>query len=512
MVFGIPGLSLVLSNLFELSKYRKLNFALIIASIFCITFGLICITSDLFTFTSRFLVCLSIVTLTISLDCHWGKFWNNALLHLVNASYVGVGLYFLFMNIYPELFSDFWQKILVSAPKAFDMLLLCLTFQTIGYYLVWELFYPFTKYITTWSTSQNNLINLSFAGSFLIKTFLFGIFVSLGLVSRLWNLTLGRVYYTEGSGIPFYISSFLAQFERLYFVALLYGCALSFTASSKRGSIVYLTWILVLLELLYQLFSGSKGRFLNFVLLPIASVFVLVCRRISWGILFIVSGTGIFSWLVIYPILVIYRNFVSAIPIEASIEPLKLFSKSSQILRLYPWEKYLEMILTPLNQSGIAEQVTAMTSIIHYQLSQEGSLLWQRLLLFWVPRFLWNEKPAALSANVIGRLSKRLGSEDFTTSVITTAPGELFLYYGLWGALLMILTGLLLRLLNETFSPFKFFTPFRVAVFVSYLPLAQGILSVTFESTLTGIVMQIGTLYFSLILIRIFTRHRFTSY
>jgi hypothetical protein len=412
------------------------------------------------------------------------------------------------MKCYPGSFSELWQIVLPSAPIAFDMLLLCLVFQTVGYYLVWELLYPLSDRIKNWSISAKNLINLSFTSSYSYQTALFNFFVTLGLVSRLWNLSLGRVYYTEGSGIPFYISSFLGQFDRLYYVALFYGCALSFTANSKRGTIVNLAWFLVGLELLYQIFSGSKGRFFNFVILPIASVFILVCRKISWRIFFVVASTGIFSWLVLYPILVIYRNLLSTLSLGASIDPVELFSKSNQILRLYPWEKYIEIILTPLNASGIAEQVTAMTSIVHYQVSQEGYLLWQRLLLFWVPRFLWTEKPITLSGNLIGRLSHRLGTEDFGTSVLITGPGELFLYYGLWGALLMILTGLLIRLLNEVLSPFRFFTKFRVAVFVSYLPLVQGVLGGSFESGLTGIVLQLGTLYGALLIIKIIRRPR----
>jgi hypothetical protein len=234
------------------------------------------------------------------------------------------------------------------------------------------------------------------------------------------------------------------------------------------------------------------------VILPLASVFILVRQRISWRAIFLMGGAGIFSWLVVYPTLVIYRNLLVSIPLGASIDPVEVLKRAFDILSNSSSEKYIETILTPLNQSGIAEQVTALTSIIHYQVSQEGSLLWQRLFLFWVPRFLWPDKPVALSANLIGRLSHRLNPEDFTTSVLTTGPGELFLYYGFWGSSLMIFTGLLLRWLNEAISPFKVYTTFRVAVLVGYLPLMQGILSGSFESGLTGIVLQIGVIYTSL--------------
>lgn len=508
MVFGIPGWSLVISNFLDLSKSRKVCVFLILASLFSLTLGLVGMSDGIHPINFQFITCLAFVTLTISIDSYLGNFWNNALLHLVNTGYLGVGFYFFIMNLYPDSFPSLWKSILPSAPKAFDMLMLCMVYQTIGYYIVWQLFYPITNSIRKWAISSSNLLNFSFPGSSLCLPALFGIFTILGLASRLWNLSLGNVYYTEGSGVPFFISSFLAQFDRLYSVALLYGCALSFTENNKKNSIIKLTWFVVAFEFIYQLLSGSKGRFFYFVVLPISSVFVLVARRISWGILLLLSGSGLFSWLVVYPILVIYRNLLAASALGSSIDPVELFNQASQMLRMYSWDAYVEMLFTPFNQSGIAEQVIAMTSIIHYDVSQDGSLLWQRLFLFWVPRFIWPGKPVVLSGNLIGRLSKRVNEEDVRTSVLTTAPGELFLYYDLWGSSLMILMGLLLRFLNETLSPFKFFTIFRVALLVSYLPLAQGILSGSFESGLTGIILQIGTLYAALLIIKIVRQPR----
>lgn len=504
MVFGIPGWSLVISNLLDSSRSRKACFLLILVSLSSFALGLIGMSDTTHTINFQFITCISFIALTISIDSYLGKFWDNALLHLVNMGYGGVGFYFFIMNLYPDSFPLFWKSILPSASTGFDMLILCLFFQTIGYYLVWQLLYPISNSVKKWSLSPKNLINLSFPGSSSCLPTLIGLFVGLGLTTRLWNLSLGRIYYTEGSGIPFYISSFLAQFDRLYFVALLFGCALSFNANSKKSSIGYGIWALVIFEFVYQLFSGSKGRFFNFVILPIASVFILVAKRISWKILLLILCIGIFSWLFAYPTLVVYRNLLAANTSSFFIDPVELLNQARQVLRSYSWEQYLEIILTPFNKSGIAEQVIAMTSIIHYDVSQEGSFLWQRLFLFWIPRFLWPEKPVALSGNLIGRLSQRINEEDITTSVLTTAPGELFLYYGLWGSLLMILVGLMLRFLNYSLSPFNFYTPFRVAVLISYLPLAQGILSGSFESGLTGIVLQLGTLYAALLITKIF--------
>jgi hypothetical protein len=229
-------------------------------------------------------------------------------------------------------------------------------------------------------------------------------------------------------------------------------------------------------------------------------VFLLIRQKVSWKSIFMIGSIGIIAWLFIYPTLTIYRNLM--LSNYAVINPLKIFLQSIQILSHYSWNQYIETILIPLTKSGIAEQVTAMTSIVHYQVSQDSNLLWQRLFLFWIPRFLWPDKPMNLSGNLIGRLSHRVNSEDFTTSVLTTSPGELFLYYGLWGSVLMILPGLIFRWLNAAISPFKFYTSFRVAVMVAYLPLMRGLLSGSFESGLTGIVLQMGVLYLTLFLVK----------
>ncbi len=503
MVFNWVGFSLCFFSLLSSAKSRNLSYIFIIICLVVIGFSTATITQDFNSATSKFFIITFLVILMMSVDFYQNRFMYNAIIHLINSGYLGIGFYFFIMQLYPENFPVVWQRAISSAPRAFDMLILCLLFQNIGYYIVWGLFYPIEKSIKLWSSSYENLVNLSFIKHPYQRLFLFVTLSSLGLISRLWNLSLGRIYYTERSSVPFYISSFLSQFDNLYFVAWLYGYGILLQSGFKKNTLSYITFALIPFEFLFQLFSGSKGRFFSFVIVPMASTYILVRQKIPWIAMILISSLGIVSWLFIYPILTIYRNLLSSAIVGIAINPIEVLNQSIQILIYYSWDKYLETILTPLNSSGIAEQVTAMTSIIHNQLSQEGTLLWQRLFLFWIPRFLWADKPETLSANLIGRLSGRLSSEDFTTSVLITGPGELFLYYGLWGSLLMILTGLLFRWLNEAISPFKINTPFRVAVLVTYLPLMQTLLSGSFESALTGIILQTGILYLILLVVKI---------
>jgi len=508
MVFGWSGLSLVLSTLIGSSNYKNLSSTFISISLFASGLSLSYIAVNPDSILTRLFICISIVIFVISFDCYYNKFTHNLFIHLVNSGYIGVGVYFWLIKLYPESFPDLWQTIMPSAPQAFNMLIFCLVFQNVGYYMLWGLLFPLLKPVLNWLNSYKNLANLTFLNKKYEYLILFIILATFGLISRLWNFSIGNIYYTEGSGIPSYISSFLAQFDQLYVIAWLYGYALSVQEGLKKNTVTYLTWMLIHIEFLYQLISGSKGRFFKFIILPMATVFIVVRQRISWGAIFILGGIGAFSWLFVYPVLVNYRELMSGITIYDAINTKELLNQSVQRVLLYSREEYIETILIPFTRSGIAEQVTAMTSIVHFQVSQEGNTLWLRLFLFWVPRFLWSDKPEALSGNLIGRLSHRLNPGDYTTSVLSTGPGELFLYYELWGSSLMVLAGLVFRGLNESISPFKFYTPFRVAVFVAFLSQMKGILSGSFESGLTGIFLQIGVLYLILLVAKILIKPR----
>jgi hypothetical protein len=206
MIFGIPGLSIFISNLLNRDKQKSVGDLLCFTSFLLLGLSLCGIVCNIFPLTSRLLVCLSLSTLTICIDYLSGKVWNNTFFHLVNTGYFGFAGYLWFMSNYPDSFPKLWQTISSSALEAFDMIILCQVFQIVGYYLIWKFLYPVNKSIESWSKSPRNLFNLSFLGSHSIETTIFTVLVSLGLVYRLWNLSLGRVYYTEGSGIPFLIS------------------------------------------------------------------------------------------------------------------------------------------------------------------------------------------------------------------------------------------------------------------------------------------------------------------
>jgi hypothetical protein len=495
IVFGWAGLPLITTNLLGTLRSRNNSWTWIVISLIIIGF---CLFIGYDTFYAKFFTALSIITLLIFFDCYQRRFIQNITIHLINGGILGIIIYFWIMRSYPGSFPPLWTKVLPSSNEAFDMLTLCLIFQNIGYYIIGGFLFPPNGTFAKWASSNRNLFNLNFINTESRQLQLFIILSSFGLIFRAWNLTLGKTLYTDGSGVPFIIGSFLGQFDKLYVAAWLYGCWFWLQKGTQKNTFTRLTILVTVIELLYQLLSGSKGRFFNLVFIPLASLLILTRQRASATIVFFTTGFSFFSWLFIYPILVAYRNALSS----GATDPIATFGRAYTIASGYSIEKYTEIIFTPLTASGLSEVVLSMTSIIHYHVTQDGNLIWPRLFLFWMPRFLWEDKPGILSTNLIGRLSYRLGQQDFTTSVLNTSPGELYLYFGLMGSILMIVFGLLLRLINDATSPFKIYNPFRVAVLISYLPLLQNLWVVSFESSITGIVMRFSVLYLVLLLIK----------
>ncbi|MDX1978412.1 MAG: hypothetical protein SFT94_12135, partial [Pseudanabaenaceae cyanobacterium bins.68] len=475
-IFGWSALGAVLGGLAQ-TRSRLANQFLFSMAGLCGLVGILYLSLELDSPIPRFLFCLGIVILLVAIDCQRRQFYDHLTIHLVNSAYLGVAFYFSWMQLDPQAFEHIgiWEKILPSAATSFTMLILCLICLNLGYYLVYPILIRFLAIKKSWFSSVRNPFNLLFIRKSSDELFLFLVLTSLGLVTRIWNFTLGRVFYigggaTEEQSIPALISSFLSQFDPLYSIAWLYGIIVFFQQDYRKTQgqklIAWITVFLVILELLYQIFSGSKGRFAGFVLIPLAFAYYLATRRVSWGFFSLFSVIALTSVTLVYPTLAIYRNEISIA--TSNFDPFATLTKSWQAMLALPWEQYLETVLTPFNTAGPTEQVTAMTSIVHFadRLPIPPEYLWERLLWFWLPRFLSPGKLTSIPSNAIGRLTERLGPADFTTSVIQTGPGELFIYYQLFGCLMMIIPGLLFRWFNEAASPFRLYSHFRMAIFI----------------------------------------------
>lgn len=519
-IFGWTSIGYILGSILTSGKKNQI-FTKFFLILFTIAF-LISLVSDVNFFNAKIFICYTLIIWLVASDCYQQKFFDNITIHLSNSTYLGAVSYFFIKQYYPQIFSDyqFWTTISSSAPMALDILLLCLIFQNLGYYFCWNFALNFFPKLNQWFLSARNLVNLDFIETKADQLKFFLLFSVLGLMPLISAAATGKFFYinaqvSKDAGVSFLIASFLGQFSGLFDVAWFYGVATSFSQDKSsnfsqgitkpivNSTMVQFCWVLIGLYFIYQVISGSKGRFLSFVILPLGNIYLFSHQRVSWKVFGFGTVIGSISWLIIFPLMVNYRKFISSVGVGGKTTIQDLLTKAWDNLTVISWEDYREIIFTPFNNSGISEQVTAMTSIIYYNVQQPSELLWQRLFLFWVPRFIWPEKATILSGNLIGRLSGRLGEADYNTSVVIPSSGELFLYFGLLGSILMILPGLIMRWFNQALSPFLNYSPARLAIYFAYLPTLSNFVFANFQSGITGIIMQLSILYFALYTVKI---------
>ena len=506
LAFGAEGVGAWLGELLSGPRAKKRAATLILLSLIIGITGTGMIVTGGFAAMGRLLISLAAALATSSIAAHGRGGRSRALLHMMNAAYVLLSAYFVAMIHWPMLFPTDWLDFFPVAYDAFDVLLASQLFHATGYLLavhLHSLLRPFINPVARPITRHLECANVRPQEDFVV----FAVLLGIGSIGRVINFASGAYWYLQGSSLSFETSSFVSQFDRIYYLGWIYGIATFLTRRRALFTpIVLVSIILAALEIVYQLLSGSKGRFFVFVIQPIAVVYVLSRLNVPRKALLSLLVLGAVSWLVIYPVLVKYRLAVSedspddaTTATHALVDSAKHATKSDN-------NEYLDIVLTPFMKSNRAEQVAALSSIVMYHPAQPPEHLWQRLTLFWIPRFIWNDKPEALSGNLIGRLTGRVASHNLGTSVISTGPGEAFLYYGFAGTALMLLAGLLLYVTERIISPFHRRTPFRIALFAVYSATPFGVLSGHFEAQMTGFVMQMGALALTLSVANVFIK------
>lgn len=177
-------------------------------------------------FTARFLVCFSIFFFFLCRDSHSKRLPCNLFIHISNASFLILSFNYFLMIQYPDWFTPLWKNYLLSAAPTFDLIILCMVFQTLGYYVLWDLMSPVLGGFKRWFISSKNFFNLIFTNSSLSETRLIIVLIFLGSLSRTINFMSGIYLYTDGTAITGNFG-FIAQFDRLYYVGLYYAFALT---------------------------------------------------------------------------------------------------------------------------------------------------------------------------------------------------------------------------------------------------------------------------------------------
>ncbi len=302
-----------------------------------------------------------------------------------------------------------------------------------------------------------------------------------GIAIFLAIITIRGVGYIVATALPLSISGILGTLEPFYYIGLYAAVASALRTGRRRPAVI--AWTLATLA--YELLSGSKGRFALFVLLPLALIYLLHVRRPNVAAGTALISIGLVSWLVVYPVLVVYRGDLAAQQgvVDDRVEMLSDARSRADL-------NYLDKILVPFLESNLAEQVTAIASIIEFDVRRSPEHLPQRLFLFWIPRAVWSEKPTMLDANEIGRESLRLSDHDRATSVVMTAPGELYVYLGEWGVWMMALMGGAVGFLAPLPRRTRHATDLEIGLVAYLARMLPGLVSGGFESGLTGFLIQ----------------------
>ncbi|MFN7132901.1 MAG: hypothetical protein ACK4N5_12540, partial [Myxococcales bacterium] len=512
LAMGPTSAGVLLHSLLAGRNRRAVSRFVALVSLIVCAVLLLLIHTDVSPFVARAALSVTFTVLVVAIDCLRTDTDMHMVLHAVNATFSITALYFGAMALWPLYFADPWLQVMPAAATACDMLLLCQLLNVLGYAFAPMLKKPFEAPLRRWLSGARNPLNGTFARTSDREFVLFFALLLLGSIGRVWNIVNGAFFYVDKSSVPVSAASFIAQFDRLFHVAWLYGAILTFTKRRRvDGPVGLATWTVIALEFAYQLISGSKGRFFFYVIRPLGVAFILSTRRVSRKMLAALIVAGVASWFLVYPALVSYRANLSSARPESVSHAAQMLTNVVENAEATNDKDRVATLLTPALESNFAEQVTALTSIVYFEPFQDSSELWKRLLFFWVPRFLWYEKPQALSGNLIGRLTGRLNEGNFDTSVVITGPGELYLYYGMWGALLMFLAGIVIRLGNALLAPFASGdTPLKIAIFVAYFEFLSGGMTGQFESSITGLVLQIAVLAAVLTVLNrlLFTRRR----
>jgi hypothetical protein len=410
--------------------------------------------------------------------------------HVLYGSAITFSVFIAWMTISPELFSDLWQEI--RAPEVIILVqrITILGMAAFSFGLVAGdrlLQVPF-------NALRDAIVLIEPRNAQETRRMTMVVFVA-GM-SLFATLIASKGFgYLAATRLDASVESLLGTVMFVYYLALYLANAQAFSHKQGLKQVLFID----ALALTYELVSGSKGRFAVYVLFPIFLLSIFFRRRVTWGRTFGLGAVGLVAALAIYPLLVEYRSeYAKTTDVEHTGDRFRAASSR--------WsDDYTAKILRPVLESNTPEHVTALTSIVYYDVRIEQPVV-MRLLTFWIPRAIWREKPMAVDPNLVGRASHRLGAADRNTAVLTTSMGELYLTYGSWGALFLALTGFVCRVLDVCFSPFERSSPWRAAVGAYLLVTLPTLLMGGFDGPLTGMMNSIGVVFAILIITQLVGR------
>lgn len=283
----------------------------------------------------------------------------------------------------------------------------------------------------------------------------------LGIIGNLAEALLGRAFWM-GTNLSGMVSS-LAQFAPLYYFSWALACLLVFSgrATASQRWTLYFGFIPMSALILVNNLT-DKSQALTLIAVPIMAQWYAK-RVLPWRLLVVLVLLMIF---VIFPFFNAYRLMDPRLPeIQRAQTTLGALTRMTA-------DEYMEVSVGTFKRrlaliNSVAVVIRDVPRWVPYE---HGGTLFLPAMSFFVPRFLWPEKPLFLMGRDFGIKFRVVNILDDKTRVAPTVPGELFWNFDLPGILFgMAFWGATVRLVYRRYAGSAGLDPVRRAIYMLLL-------------------------------------------
>jgi hypothetical protein len=283
----------------------------------------------------------------------------------------------------------------------------------------------------------------------------------LGVVGNMADTLMGRAFWM-GANFSGVLSS-MAQLAPLYYFswALAWLLVLSGRATPIQKWILYLGFIPITLLILVNNLS-DKSQALTLIVVPLMALWY-ARRVLPWRSLLVVCLIMIFF---IFPF---YNNYRM---LDPRLSLPERASTTMNILTSMDGTDFLDESLGTFKRrvaliNSVAIVIRDVPRWVPYE---HGDTLFVPAMAFFVPRFIWPDKPLFMMGRDFGVKFRIVNIFDEKTRIAVTVPGELYWNFDLPGILFgMALWGVVVRLVYRRYAGSVGLDPVRRAIYMLLL-------------------------------------------
>jgi hypothetical protein len=283
----------------------------------------------------------------------------------------------------------------------------------------------------------------------------------LGIVGNLAEALLDRAFWMGSSFSS--LASSLAQLAPLYYFSWALAWLLVFSGRATRTQkwTLYLGFIPMTLMILGNSLT-DKSQALTLFAVPIMALWY-ARRTLPWRSL---VGFALLAVFVIFPFFNTYRNLDPYLP------RVQRVSTTATTLVSMDAEEFADVSLGTFKRrvaliNSVAVVVRDVPRWVPYE---RGDTLFLPAMSFFIPRFVWPEKPLFMMGRDFGVKFRVVNVLDDKTRIAPTVPGELYWNFDLPGILFgMALWGFVVRLVYRRYAGSAGLDPVRRAIYMLLL-------------------------------------------